>query len=325
MTEARMREIVEVLARPEGRAVGSAGHDRARDWLCQELDRARLVPYGDAESFRLPYPGDRHEFDNVLGVLPGKDRALPPILLAAHYDTCGPLPGADDNAAAIAIALTLVEPLRAAGLSRDVVLAFFDAEEPPHYLTLEMGSTRFYFTQRKGPLHCAIVLDLVGHDVPIPGYEDLLFVTGMESDPSWEPIFRTAAEVAESAEPSVRSVTTLTRYIGDMSDYHAIRVDEKPFLFLSCAQWEHYHSAEDTPEKLNYSKMATIRTFLQRAIREADRAPFDGPFEGYDTTATEIETLRRVFAGFPLVGEDLSTREDIDALTAGLMRSFGLL
>ena len=37
-----------------------------------------------------------------------------------------------------------------------------------------MGSTRFHEDQARGPVHAALVLDLVGHAVPIPGAGDLL-------------------------------------------------------------------------------------------------------------------------------------------------------
>ena len=50
-----------------------------------------------------------------------------------------------------------------------------------------MGSIRFYEDQRREEIHCAILLDLVGHDVPVPGLEDLLFITGMESA-CWTPL-----------------------------------------------------------------------------------------------------------------------------------------
>ena len=66
-----------------------------------------------------------------------------------------------------------------------------------------MGSIRFYEDQRRKPINFAVVRDLVGHDVPIPGLEDLLFLTGMESDPG-------LATVVRETEPSsgVRIVPT---------------------------------------------------------------------------------------------------------------------
>ena len=78
-----------------------------------------LEPYGD--SFELAYEMHGARFANLLGKTPGTEPKLSPILVAAHYDTYGPYPGADDNAAAGAILLSIIKPLRALGLERDVV------------------------------------------------------------------------------------------------------------------------------------------------------------------------------------------------------------
>ena len=58
------------------------------------------------------------------------------MLLGAHYDTCDSLPGADDNAAAVAVLLDVAAQMPHETLERSVMLAFFDAEEPPHFLSL---------------------------------------------------------------------------------------------------------------------------------------------------------------------------------------------
>ena len=300
----RMEEIVATLATSAGREIGSAGHAAARGYLIEQMESRLLVGYGKS-GFQLPYSHGGTNFCNLLGVLPGSNTTLPPILLAAHYDTCGPYPGADDNAAAIAILLTLVEQLRSVQLERSVIFAFFDAEEPPHYLSDAMGSTWFYRHQRSAEIHSALVLDLVGHDVPIPSLEDVLFVTGMESDPGLEAVFRDSA----AAVSGICAIPVLSRYIGDMSDYYAFRVAQRPYLFFSCGQWPHYHTAGDTPEKLNYVKMASIRDFLFEAVQAVSRSMLSGPFEGYDTTTTEIEYFKS--AAGPLLqqlGVELSSR-----------------
>ncbi|HIO02789.1 MAG TPA: M28 family peptidase, partial [Alphaproteobacteria bacterium] len=51
----------------------------------------------------------------------------------AHYDTCDSLPGADDNAAAVPVLLEVAAQMADETLERSVILAFFDAEEPPHF------------------------------------------------------------------------------------------------------------------------------------------------------------------------------------------------
>lgn len=319
MTEQRLRVDVAQLAVAGGREPGSAGHLAAREAIVARMAALGLVPYA-GDGYEQAYHAEAFVGRNLLGVAPGRSRELPPVLVAAHYDTCGPLPGADDNAAAVAILFEAARRLREAPATRDVVFAFFDAEEPPRYLTEAMGSTRFYQDQRTGPVHCAVVLDLCGHDVPIPGLEDLLFVTGVESDPGLQ-------RVAEQTWPTseLRAVLTLNRYIGDLSDHHVFRMNRRPYLFLSCGRWPHYHAPTDTPDRLNYAKMARIAAYVEALLREAAVTALDGPFEGDDTVEIEIASLQRAVGPFlQMLGLHPRTRADLDAMVTLLVQQFGL-
>jgi hypothetical protein len=315
-----LREIVTELATADGRMVNSPGHQKARRNLLRRIREARLNGY-HAQGHELSYQDCGRTFRNLVGVLTGSSPSLEPVVLVAHYDTCGVQPGADDNAAAIAVLLSLVEPLRAAELERSVVFAFFDAEEPPYFLSPAMGSNFWYRHQREEAVHAALVLDLVGHAVPIPGWEDLIFVTGMESDPALQSIVRSEGERAIG----FRTLPTLTEYVGDMSDYSAFRLDERPYLFFSCGQWEHYHMPTDTPDRLDYEKMADFARYLLGVTIEVSNADFEGPFEGYDTTPFELERMRSVGGEIiEQMGVSLETRQDLDGLIHRLL-SFGLL
>jgi hypothetical protein len=71
----------------------------------------------------------------------------PRIVVGAHYDVCGPQPGADDNASAVA---GLLEIARLIGARRDLLkyrldLVAYCLEEPPFFGTSAMGS---YFHAR---------------------------------------------------------------------------------------------------------------------------------------------------------------------------------
>ena len=117
-------------------------------------------------------------------MLPGRDRRLPPVLIGAHYDSVIAAPSADDNAAAVAIALSAAEFLTATHRARDVVVALFDAEEPPYFLGPAMGSIRFCEDEADARgFHAAIVMDLVGHEFALahPELANLLGATGIES------------------------------------------------------------------------------------------------------------------------------------------------
>lgn len=311
--EIALRRDVEALATAEGRMCGTPGHARARAYLVERLRELELEPIPGGEGpggFELPYRVEDTPMCNVMGLVPGRARSLAPIVLGAHYDTCGPLPGADDNAAAIAIALELAARAKRAPFERDLVIALFDGEEPPHFHGESMGSIYWYRHQRRGPVHMALVLDLVGHDVPIPGRGELVFVMGMESDPG---LVMPALDI-----PGLRVQPVLNRYVGDLSDHMIFRRNERPFLFLSCGRWRHYHRASDTPERLNYRKMAAISDLCVEMLQRSAAAELAGPFGAGDSLALELAGIRRNF-GLPL-----RSRADIDAFVGMAMSSLGI-
>ena len=61
----------------------------------------------------------------------------------------------------------MAEKLSSISLDRDLIIAFFDAEEPPYFMTDAMGSIYFFSSQKTEEIACAIILDLMGHDVPV--------------------------------------------------------------------------------------------------------------------------------------------------------------
>ncbi len=70
--------------------------------------------------------------------------------------------------------------------------------------------------------------------------------------------------------------------------------------------------------------MASIRDFMIATIRQADTSPLSGPFEGYDTTPTEIEFMKEVFEPYlQRLGMQLNSRSDVDKLVQTLL-SMGL-
>jgi len=320
-----MAQFVKQFARPEGRMVGSEGHGRAVEFINRVLQKcdgshAKMVPFRD-NSFLLPYSKGGMRFTNIVGRLPssGMQNAF---LIGAHYDTCGETAGADDNAAAIAIIFNVLMKLESSpgNRGRDIIIAFFDAEEPPHYLSPTMGSIRFYEDQLNELIGFAIILDLVGHDVAIRGFENLLAVSGIESHPQVDRLIKTVGR-----EVQLRIIPTLNRYIGDLSDYHIFRLNNVPYLFFSCGRWEHYHAISDTPEKLNYGKMEAIAQYLTKIIVEADRYDFPVPAEQHDTTKTELEFICESLGGF-LAENQIpipKTRSDIDNFVSMLL-SLGL-
>ncbi|TVR93581.1 MAG: M28 family peptidase [Trueperaceae bacterium] len=315
----RMRTDVDALCARGSRPVGSVGHDAARRHLTSRYAEMGLTPYG--EGFELPYVMTGQRFTNLVALATGNGAPdAPPVLIAAHYDTVPGSPGADDNAAAVAIALEVAARLRERPAARPAVIAQFDAEEPPSFHTPAMGSTYFHAHQATAPIHAAIVLDLVGHAVPVPGIEDVIFVTGMESDPELERTIRALPD-----DMGVRIVTALNRYVGDMSDHHTFRLGRVPYLFLTCGRWPHYHAASDLPDALDWRKIAATADLVEVVVRDVAERSLAGPWEGYDTTATDATTMRAALE--PLLerlGVRVETRHDIDRVAAALLHQFRL-
>ena len=313
----QLKVDVETIAKPGGRPVGSAGHRAARDYLVSRMKQMGLPPY-KGDSVASPYRDNGVAFTNLVGRIPGQDTERGALLIGAHYDTCGSTPGADDNAAAVAIVLAAAQMLKQARCRREIIVAIFDAEEPPYFLGASMGSIRFYHYQRTAPIDCAFILDLVGHDVPMPGLESSVFVTGMEGHSDLVHVM----EAGQSTD-SLISVPVRNSYVGDMSDHHVFRENRVPYMFFSCGRWQHYHQSTDTPDRLNYQKMESIVKQLVKMVAAADQAPFSANGLNYNSTPAELRLMNRALKpwmqgrGMP----ELQTRENIDAFVGFMLNS----
>jgi hypothetical protein len=122
----------------EPRPVGSAGHAKARDWLVAHLTGLGLaVETQKGIGVRQANFDARRKgsvsvspYENIVAVLPGRDRSAKAVLLMAHYDSVPYANGASDDAAGVA---SVVETARvmAAGPKplRDTIFLLTDAEE----------------------------------------------------------------------------------------------------------------------------------------------------------------------------------------------------
>lgn len=315
----QLRADVENLAAPGSRKVGSPGHLEAREYLQARMATVGLVPYGEGE-YQLPYQVEGTSYTNLAGVWPGLDGSLDPILLVAHYDTCGDQPGADDNAAAIAIWFQALNYLKTLNLQRDLIFLFPDAEEPPRFLTEHMGSTHFYNHQLRGSLHAGLVLDLVGHDVPIAGMEELLFIFGAESHQQWSKMLQEAP-----LPTGLKNIATLNRYVGDLSDHHVLRENGDAYLFLTCGRWEHYHQESDLPQHLNYEKMDRICQYVVSLVQSVDAETFGSRIPDHDPVDMELSLMRRAVGNY-LEAHDIpmQTRNDIQKFVLSWVGQNGL-
>lgn len=128
-----LADIQAFAARPH--PIGSEANHAARDYLVGRMSALGLSP--------AVHPGVGVEqpkwargviiggdVQNIVGVLPGRDRAAPALALMAHYDSVPGSSGAADDAAGVASALEIVRAVKAQGTpARDVMVVLTDGEE----------------------------------------------------------------------------------------------------------------------------------------------------------------------------------------------------
>ena len=323
----RLEYLVRGLALPEGRRVGQPGHQVAEAWIAgQMLERGLEIYQG--ESYALPYIGGRTNFTNFAGLIPGRDQSLSPLLIGAHYDSVIDAPCADDNAAAVALTLEVAASIRPGQFRHDVVVALFDSEEPPYFLTDSMGSVRFYEhqTDRRG-FHAVIISDLIGHDVGLRSLGDhtpeaikrLVCVQGAESHPALPSV------IESTPTPSnLGAIALLNNYAPDLSDHHIFRLHHKPYLFLTCGHWPNYHCHTDTPDRLNYQKLAALTTWTTDLLCKLDETELPKcRSDEHNTDLFEAASIARALPAEALAPLGLATpqsRADVDQFVAHLFR-----
>jgi hypothetical protein len=231
----RLKAHVAWLSDPvrEGRRAGSPGAAAAADYISQQLkDLGCDVQMQD-------FGGRRR---NVVGKIGTADRH---ILLGAHYDGQGTgMPSASDNAAGVAVVLELVRELKGRNLPLSIVAVAFDDEEQG------LNGSRYYTDHPIYPLdktQAAIIFDTMGRQ-----FMDLsswtMFVLGAEYSQEL------AAAVEKRLRPEMLMVGT--DLIGPRSDFAGFGLKRVPYLFFSHATHKDYHGQADTPDRINYSKLA---------------------------------------------------------------------
>ena len=325
-----IRRDTEELSLPKGRRVSQPGHEIALHYLKKRMKEIGLLPFKN-NNFCLPY---RDKFANLAGVIPGRNSSALPVLIGAHYDSAIDAPCSDDNAISVAMILSISEILMKKPPERNTIVAFFDAEEKPYFLTENMGSTRFCNDHCNDiDFACVVILDMIGHDfqvgIPpvdffIPGIRQMLFILGSESHLELPAI----VEHASSEAKGLRVIPTLTRYIGDRSDYHAFRKAGQPYLFISKGWGKHSHKPEDTVDWINFNRVEKVQYLVLNILKLLDHAPVKQMKAETDPFRYEIRMMRKAI-GWPMplilgclgfYRLVLHSRKDIDSLMKKVLK-----
>ena len=110
--------------------IGTAEHDRVRDYLVAELAKLGVSPETHRATGVTPRYQVAGSVENVVVRLKGASGAKDAAMLAAHYDSVPAGPGAADDGAGVAALLETLRALRSGpALKNDVIFLLTDGEE----------------------------------------------------------------------------------------------------------------------------------------------------------------------------------------------------
>ena len=228
---ARAMADVEVIAKVP-HPMGSPANAAVRDHLVGRMTALGLSPQIQRAQVLRQEDGwiAGGAVENVIGVLPGADRAAPAVTIMAHYDSVPGSPGAADDAAGTAAALEIARAIKAKGQpARDVILLITDGEESG------LLGAQAFFDQHPLADRVGFLLNMEARG---NGGRAQMFQTGADNAGAIE-LFRNSAvsPVASSltvflyehmpndtdfSVPKARGIAGLNyAFIGSQFDYHA--------------------------------------------------------------------------------------------------------
>ena len=206
-----------------------------------------------------------------------------PIVVGAHYDSVPGSPGADDNASGVAVLIELARLHAGAG---GIQFVAFANEEMPYFMSREMGSFHAAAQARSHgeKVRAMLSLEMLGYYRDAPGSQQYPFPLGyfypergdfvaFVGDLGARSLIRKSIKAfrAHSRFPSegvaapgfVPGVTWSDHWSYRSHGFPAIMVTDTAFY-----RYPHYHLPSDTPEKLDYQRMARVTLGLSAMLRE---------------------------------------------------------
>jgi len=272
----RLKSHVTWLSDPlrEGRRAGSSGANSSAEYIAGRLKEAGY-------SIQMQdLVGNRR---NVIGRF---GDAAKYIVIGAHYDGQGTgFLSASDNAAGVAVLLELARELKDEKLPVSVVAVAFDDEEQG------LNGSRYYVDHSPFPLEnavAALVMDTLGRSF-MDNSAWTLFVLGTEY----------SKELAGVVQKRSRTEMLVagTDLIGPRSDFAPFAVKKVPYLFFSNATHKDYHGSGDTPDRLEYTRLAQDAAVISQIAKDIARLTTKPQFlQDPIYPPTEADALERQFA-----------------------------
>lgn len=277
----RLERDVTMLAGTIGERNFARSHidnlNAAADWLESEL--AAMGYDVTRQMYKVSvrqYVVENEPCYNIIAELPGGDLAEEIVIIGAHYDSFLGSPGANDNASGVAATLELARYFQDAQPRRTLRFICFTNEEPPMFQTEQMGSLVYASAARERGENIVGMLSLetIGYYSDEPGSQEypppvgafypdrgdfIGFVGNIRSRRLLREVvgnFRDHAEFPSEGGAlfgDIPGVGWSDHWAFWQQGYAGLMItDTAPF------RYPHYHMPTDTPDKLDYERMARV-------------------------------------------------------------------
>jgi Zn-dependent M28 family amino/carboxypeptidase len=213
---------------------------------------------------------------NIEAEVPGAGRASRIVIVGAHYDSIASSPGADDNASGVAALVELAARSRNRRWPATVRFVAFVNEEPPWFQSPSMGSVVYARRSRArgDQVEAMLSLETIGYYSNEPHSQHYprpfgWFFPSRGNFIAATSNFRSAGVLRRIARAFERG--SPLRIIGSpaperiagigWSDHWSFWQEGYPAAVLTDTapyRYPHYHRGSDTPDKLDYIRMARV-------------------------------------------------------------------
>ena len=263
----------------------------------EELDRAAAyigAAFGalgcEVETQRFEV-GDT-SVDNLECELRGASVPEESIVVGAHYDSVEGSLGANDNASGVAALLEVARQLSQSPRARTLRFVAFVNEEPPFFQTPEMGSVVYAekVSRESGHVVAMLSLETIGFYSDAPGsqnYPPLLhlfypdrgdfvaFVANPASRSLVRQVIRSFRDSGAAIPSEAIAAPGFIEGVG-WSDHWSFWQHGIPAIMVTDTalfRYREYHTSQDTPDKLDYVRMASVVDGVVAAVRDLADGP----------------------------------------------------
>lgn len=254
--------------------------NQVADWLVNQF---KSLGYTDV--VKHPYSNSGYQLNNVVCTKSGVGNTGKVTIVCGHYDCIMEIhndytaraPGADDNAAGIAVLLELARILTQVQLQDDVQFVAFSGEEQGYW-----GSTPYaqYIKSNNINIHRLINLDQIGYPMANSGVIVEYDVNNQVSAND-VPSQKFAELMAQMAADYCNTPVTYGHIYG--SDY--MPFEARGYVVIGIYEGEgnpNYHNNSDIPSTVNFSCVADVTRMTLATVLHETAAVIDESSSGID-------------------------------------------